>query len=84
MPDTEKTELNHQLRCFTLLISLNRFFVNPYRLPGTDQSADSQWTSSIRQDGKTLGIPENTVKTRMRNARKQLGRTLLVEWGAEA
>ena len=39
---------------------------------------------SVQDLAKTLGIPENTVKTRMRNARKQLGRTLLVEWGAEA
>ena len=39
---------------------------------------------SVQDLAKALGIPENTVKTRMRSARKQLGRTLLVEWGAEA
>ena len=35
---------------------------------------------SIRELSDTLGIPEGTVKTRMRNARRQLGRILLVDW----
>ncbi len=35
---------------------------------------------SVRELADALGIPESTVKTRMRSARKQLGRTLLVEW----
>ena len=35
---------------------------------------------SIRDLADNLGIPESTVKTRMRSARKQLGRTLLVDW----
>ena len=39
---------------------------------------------SIQDVANSLGIPESTVKTRMRSARKQLGRTLLVEWEAES
>jgi RNA polymerase sigma-70 factor (ECF subfamily) len=39
---------------------------------------------SIQEVASSLGIPESTVKTRMRSARKQLGRTLLVEWEAES
>ena len=39
---------------------------------------------SIQDLADNLGIPESTVKTRMRSARKQLGRTLLVEWEAES
>ena len=35
---------------------------------------------SIQDVANSLGIPESTVKTRMRSARKQLSRTLLVEW----
>ena len=35
---------------------------------------------SVRELADALGIPESTVKTRMRSARRQLGRTLLVEW----
>ena len=35
---------------------------------------------SVREMADMLGIPDSTVKTRMRSARKQLGRTLLVEW----
>ena len=35
---------------------------------------------SIHDLADTLGIPEGTVKTRMRNARRQLGRILLVDW----
>ena len=29
---------------------------------------------------RALGIPEGTVKTRMRSARKRLSKTLLIEW----
>ena len=39
---------------------------------------------SIQDLADNLGIPESTVKTRMRSARKQLGRTLLIEWEAES
>ena len=39
---------------------------------------------SIQDLANTLGIPESTVKTRMRSARKQLSKTLLVEWEAES
>ena len=39
---------------------------------------------SIQDVANSLGIPESTVKTRMRSARKQLSRTLLVEWEAES
>ena len=39
---------------------------------------------SIQEVASSLGIPESTVKTRMRSARKQLGRTLLIEWEAES
>ena len=39
---------------------------------------------SIQDVASSLGIPESTIKTRMRRARKQLGRTLLVEWEAES
>ena len=35
---------------------------------------------SIRDISETMGLPEGTVKSRMRSARKQIGRTLLVEW----
>ena len=35
---------------------------------------------SMRETAELLGIPLNTVKTRMRNARKRLGQTLLIEW----
>ena len=35
---------------------------------------------SVSEMAEALGIPEGTVKTRMRNARRQLGRTLLIEW----
>ena len=35
---------------------------------------------SIQEMAEALGIPEGTVKTRMRNARKQLSRTLLIDW----
>ena len=35
---------------------------------------------SIHEMADALGIPEGTVKTRMRNARRQLGRILLVDW----
>ena len=38
---------------------------------------------SIQEMAENLGIPENTVKTRMRSARRQLGRTILLERGAE-
>ena len=38
---------------------------------------------SIQDVASSLGIPESTVKTRMRSARKQLSKTLLVEWEAE-
>ncbi len=38
---------------------------------------------SIQEMAEDLGIPENTVKTRMRSARRQLGRTILLERGAE-
>ena len=40
--------------------------------------------NSIQDLADNLGIPESTVETRMRSARKQLGRTLLVEWEAES
>ena len=39
---------------------------------------------SIQDVANALGIPESTVKTRMRSARKQLSKTLLVEWEAES
>ena len=39
---------------------------------------------SIQDVASSLGIPESTVKTRMRSARKQLSKTLLVEWEAES
>ena len=39
---------------------------------------------SILDLANSLGIPESTVKTRMRSARKQLSKTLLVEWEAES
>ena len=32
------------------------------------------------RDARALGIPEGTVKTRMRSARKRLSKTLLIEW----
>jgi len=35
---------------------------------------------SIQEMTEALGIPEGTVKTRMRSARKQLSKTLLVDW----
>ena len=35
---------------------------------------------SIQEMTEALGIPSGTIKTRMRNARKQLGRTLLIDW----
>ena len=35
---------------------------------------------SIQEMAEALGIPTGTIKTRMRNARKQLSRTLLIEW----
>lgn len=35
---------------------------------------------SIQEMADSLGIPPGTVKTRMRYARKQVSRTLLVEW----
>ncbi len=35
---------------------------------------------SIQEMTDALGIPEGTVKTRMRSARKQLSRTLLIDW----
>ena len=35
---------------------------------------------SIQEMADALGIPEGTVKTRMRSARKQLSRTLLIDW----
>ena len=35
---------------------------------------------SLRELSALLGLPMGTVKTRMRSARKQLGKTLLVEW----
>ena len=39
---------------------------------------------SIQDVANSLGIPESTIKTRMRSARKQLSKTLLVEWEAES
>ena len=39
---------------------------------------------SIQDLANTLGIPESTVKTRMRSARKQIGKALLVELEEEA
>ena len=38
---------------------------------------------SIQELADTLGLPPGTVKTRMRIARKQLGKTLLMEGGME-
>ena len=38
---------------------------------------------SIQDLSEALGIPAGTVKTRMKIARKQLGRTLLLEGGTE-
>ena len=38
---------------------------------------------SIQEMTEALGIPSGTIKTRMRNARKQLGRTLLIDWEEE-
>lgn len=35
---------------------------------------------TIQELADTLGIPAGTIKTRMRNARKQLSKILLVEW----
>ena len=35
---------------------------------------------SIQEMADALGIPTGTVKTRMRSARKQLSRTLLIDW----
>ena len=35
---------------------------------------------SMQDLADDLGIPVSTVKTRLRSARKQIGRTLLVEW----
>lgn len=35
---------------------------------------------SILEMAEALGIPTGTIKTRMRNARKQLSRALLIEW----
>ena len=39
---------------------------------------------SIQDLANTLGIPESTVKTRTRSARKQIGKALLVELEEEA
>ena len=39
---------------------------------------------SIQDVANSLGIPESTIKTRMRSARKKLSKTLLVEWEAES
>ncbi|MBQ8094844.1 MAG: RNA polymerase sigma factor [Clostridia bacterium] len=38
---------------------------------------------SIQEMAETLGIPTGTIKTRMRNARKQLSRMLLIDWEDE-
>jgi len=35
---------------------------------------------SVGEMAAMLGIPANTIKTRMRSARKRLSQTLLVEW----
>lgn len=37
----------------------------------------------VQEIADSLGIPVGTVKTRMRNARKRLKQTLLVEWEGE-
>lgn len=34
----------------------------------------------VAEIARALGIPEGTVKTRMRSARKRLSKTLLIEW----
>ena len=34
----------------------------------------------VAEIARALGIPEGTVKTRMRSARKRLSKILLVEW----
>lgn len=38
---------------------------------------------SVQEMAGTLGIPEGTIKTRLRRARKRLEQTLLVEWEEE-
>ena len=38
---------------------------------------------SMRELSEITGAPQGTVKTRMRNARKQLSKTLLIEWEDE-
>ena len=38
---------------------------------------------SLRELSEITGTPMGTVKTRMRNARKQLGKTLSIEWEDE-
>ena len=38
---------------------------------------------SVRELSEITGAPQGTVKTRIRNARKQLSRTLLIEWEDE-
>ncbi len=38
---------------------------------------------SVRELSEITGAPQGTVKTRIRNARKQLSKTLLIEWEDE-
>ena len=38
---------------------------------------------SVRELSEITGVPQGTVKTRIRNARKQLSKTLLIEWEDE-
>ena len=38
---------------------------------------------SVQEIASALGVPQGTVKTRMRSARKRLKQTLLVEWEEE-
>lgn len=38
---------------------------------------------SVQEIARSLGVPEGTIKTRLRAARKRLSQTLLVEWEEE-
>ena len=51
-----------------------------YRVPMTLYYLDG---CSMRELSEILGVPKGTIKTRMRSARKQLGKTLLIEWEEE-